>query len=503
MGFDVIVIGSGFGGAVTAANLAQAGMRVCVLERGTWWGRAQGHRAFPESPVALARSVNSIHTPRGRNGLTLPLSKRGLIEIHLFTGASVMNGIGVGGSSLLYGGLSQRPPEDFFDAFPAEITKAEMEKYFLSIEGVLQPTPCPTRIDTSGHLEKSAPELGMRFSVLSQAIQWGDGPDVDQTIENRFGVKQQNCNLCNNCTPGCNRGAKNSLDLTLIPLAVRAGAALRELCAVEFIEACEGAYAVHYRELRSQRPGTLHAPRVVLAAGTVNTHKILFRSRSRSDGLPRIGPALGKRTSLGGDSMRAYARRAAPLPYLERGHQIETMLEVADENGRRDHFVFPAAPLFLDGWLLRPLRTRRTRTLSLIGFGRDAADGEFGWNGRRLDLSYREQAVVGRIYASMFKVAQTYGQRHGGDPVGQGDEVPRPRQLRASVHPMGGCRIGESPETGVVDHRGEVFGHSGLHVADASLFPTSPVCAPSLTIAALAWRTSEMIVEDEGRRGAG
>jgi cholesterol oxidase len=63
--------------------------------------------------------------------------------------------------------------------------------------------------------------------------------------------------------------------------------------------------------------------------------------------------------------------------------------------------------------------------------------------------------------------------------------------------------MGESVETGVVDHRGELFGHPGLHVADASLLPTSPVCAPSLTIAALAWRTSESIIEDEGRRGAG
>ena len=212
---------------------------------------------------------------------------------------------------------------------------------------------------------------------------------------------------------------------------------------------------------------------------------------------------LGKGISLGGDSMRAYPRRAAPLPYVERGHQIEAMLEVPDENGRRDHFVFPSAPLFLDSWLLRSRRARRTQTLTLIGFGRDAADGEFLWNGRRLDLSFPEQAVVGRIYTSMLRVAETYGQLPDGNPVSARDKAPRPRPLEGSVHPMGGCQMGESVETGVVDHRGELFGHPGLHVADASLLPTSPVCAPSLTIAALAWRTSESIIEDEGRRGAG
>jgi cholesterol oxidase len=492
MGFDVIVIGTGFGGAVSAANLAGAGMRVCILERGTWWGRSQGHRRLPESPLGLARSVNSVHRPRA--GLSLRLSKKGLIELHLFSGARVMDGIGVGGSSLLYAGLSQRPPDDFFDAFPAEITKDEMEKYYLAIEDVLRPSPCPTRIDASGHLEKQAAELGMRFSYLAQAIQWGDGPDADQSIENRFRMEQRNCNLCNRCTPGCNRGAKNSLDLTLIPSALRAGAELRDLCRVDAIEEWAGGYVVHYRELRSRRRATLHAPRVVLAAGTVNTHKILFRSRSRPNGLPRLSPTLGKQISLGGDSTRSYPRRAERPPYLERGHSIEAMLEVLDDQGRRDHFVFPSAPLFLDSWLLRPLRARREQTLNLVGFGRDGADGEFAGRGRRFDLSLPEQAVVGRIYASMYKLAQTYGQREDGEPVGRWDETPRPRRIKASVHPMGGCRMGESAETGVVDHRGEVYGHPGLHVADASLFTGPTVCAPSLSIAAFAWRVSEMMV---------
>lgn len=501
MDLDAIVIGTGFGGAVSAANLARAGMQICVLERGTWWGRYQRRRPLPESPLAVARALNSIHRPRGTRGLSLQLSKKGLIEVHAFPEVRVTNGIGVGGSSLLYGGLSQRPADDFFDGFPAEITLREMEKYFLAIEEALQPSLCPTRIDAAGHLEKHAPALGGRLTRLAQVVQWGEGPERDHAVENRFGVRQYNCNLCNNCTPGCNRGAKNSLDLTLLPAAQSAGAELRDLCAVDAIEESGGGYAVHFRELRSRRRATLRAPRVVLAAGTVNTHKILFRSRSQ--GLPRLSRMLGKQISLGGDTMCSYPRRADPLPLNERGHSIEDALEFADESGRRDHFVFPGGTPFLESRLLRPFRSRRRETLSLVGFGRDGADGEFSWDGRRLDFSAPEQPVVGRIYADMFKLAQTYGQRDGGPPVGQWHEAPRPRRVEGSVHPMGGCRMGASEATGVVDHRGEVFGHPGLYVADASLFAGPPVAAPSMSIAAFAWRISELIIEEAGRSGAG
>jgi cholesterol oxidase len=178
-------------------------------------------------------------------------------------------------------------------------------------------------------------------------------------------------------------------------------------------------------------------------------------------------------------------------------------VEVLDETGRRDHFVFPSTRLFLDHWLLRPWRARRRRTLDLLGFGRDEGDGEFTWNGGQLDLSIGEQPVVGRIYASMFEVAQSYGQLGDGTPVGQWDDPPRPRRINLSVHPMGGCRMGEDSASGVVDHRGEVYGHRGLHVADASILAGPTVCAPSIPIAAFAWRVGDMILQEAGRHGSG
>jgi cholesterol oxidase len=495
--FDAIVVGSGFGGAVTAANLSRAGMRVCILERGTWWGRSRGHRPFPESPLGLVRALHTLHLANRRFPLRLRTSRRGLLEIHDFAGIRVVSGIGVGGSSLVYAGLSQRPPADYFDAFPPEITWDEMEPYYRHIEEVLAPAPNPEISERTRTLEKLAAERQRTRCVrLAQAITWGAGPDDDTPIENRHGVRQASCTLCNNCTPGCNRGAKNSLDLNLIAAAIGDGAKLLDLCAVERVRPAGRDYEVDVRNLRRRRRFTLRAPRVVLAAGTLNTHKILFRSRG--DGLGDLSPMLGRRFSLGGDATRSYPEREIDFAY-GRGHMLEAALEVFDENERRDHFVFPNDPWFATRERRASAQERRDHTLGLIGFGRDAADGELHWTGRQLRLVMPPQEVIGRIFSTMYGVARTYGQQGDGPPIGQADELARPRRPRMSAHPMGGCRMASSPEEGVVDARGAVFGHPGLWIADASVFCASPVCAPSLSVAALAWRTSERIVEEAGR----
>jgi cholesterol oxidase len=446
----------------------------------------------------MARSLHSLHFLKGRLGVTLPLNASGLLEIHQFGGISVLGGAGVGGSSLVYAGLSQRPPDDFFDAFPQEITPAEMEPYFRSLEAVLEPTICPTQLDRTLALEKAAAGMSRtQFGRLKQAIQWGAGPDEDRVFENRWGVKQQNCNFCSNCTPGCNRGAKNSLDLNLIPSAAKAGARVQDGCAVDFIRKVDPGYEVVYRDRRARVRQSLRAPRVVVAAGTLNTHKILFRSRAFSDGLPRLSPMLGKAFSLGGDALRFYRKRSFDFDY-GRSHQIDGMLEVLNEEGRRDHFVFPADLILPRSRLWR--RASANRTLSLTGFGRDGADGRLTWSGRNLRLAMPEQAVIGRIYASMFSLAHGYGQQGGGTPIHASDATPSPRKPQMSAHPMGGCRMSDNIESGVIDHRGEVFGYPGLYVADASIFAAPPVCAPSLSIGAMAWRISQLMIEPH-RRG--
>jgi cholesterol oxidase len=173
------------------------------------------------------------------------------------------------------------------------------------------------------------------------------------------------------------------------------------------------------------------------------------------------------------------------------------MLEVPDAQGDREFAIGMLTPPILPrSWLLR--RAQGRRTLSMVGFGRDAMDGRVVWRGRGIRLHHEAQAVIGRIAASMDRTAQAYGwdghhRQHGPQ---------RPKRSWMSVHPMGGCRIASDASRGVVDFKGEVFGHAGLHVADASVFASAPAAGPALSIAALSWWIAERIVAEAGRAGA-
>jgi cholesterol oxidase len=173
------------------------------------------------------------------------------------------------------------------------------------------------------------------------------------------------------------------------------------------------------------------------------------------------------------------------------------MLEVPDATGDREFTsALLTPPLLPRSALMR--RAQGRRTLSLVAFGRDAMDGRVAWDGRGIQLHHQAQAVIGRIRASMDRTAESFGwdkphRRH--DPAQQ-------KRPWISVHPMGGCRMATDASHGVVDFKGEVFGHPGLHVADASVFASGPAAGPALSVAALSWWIAERIVEDMGRVGA-
>ena len=134
----------------------------------------------------------------------------------------------------------------------------------------------------------------------------------------------------------------------------------------------------------------------------------------------------------------------------------------------------------------------------MVGFGRDAMNGRVAWNGRDIQLHHEAQAVIDRISAAMDRTAEAFGWDDHHRPHGP----PQPKRSWMSVHPMGGCRIATDASRGVVDFKGEVFGHAGLHVADASVFASAPAAGPALSVGALSWWIAEQIVEAAGRAGA-
>ena len=136
--YDVIVVGSGYGGSSAAESLARAGLKVAILERGTWWGAFGGHRPLPETLPEIAAALYAFNVSGFGRNLSIPLSRRGVLEVSLHGGTIVLNSAGVGGNSLVSGGYLQRPASQFFDALPPELTAAELDPHYLRIERALR-----------------------------------------------------------------------------------------------------------------------------------------------------------------------------------------------------------------------------------------------------------------------------------------------------------------------------------------------------------------------------
>jgi cholesterol oxidase len=496
---DVIVVGSGFGGAVTAARLAQRGLRVLILERGPWWGPAgadrpaSDRRAFPRGLWGLRKLVRGVRWARGRRPHDVLLNPDGLFELHAFERLDVVTGSGVGGGSLIYTNVLEAPDDEFFAAaFPPELSGSELRPYVERVRGLLAPVPLPSPLpQKNAAFAGAAAAAGFgapRYPEL--AIRFGRDPARRMAGINAAGVLQSTCTHCGSCVLGCPERAKTTLDLTYVPVALRHGADLRPLCEAVAIGRGTGGYRVRYRD---HRRGTLHqvdAPRLVLAAGSMNTMRLLFQARDRHRTLPAVSPALGRRFSPNGDLLGLVVDSDA-VRRGDEGPALNAFVRV--EHAGRLRFIVGEVGLPLAALPLGSrLRRRLGRSAGLIAMGRDASTGvvEYDGVGLRSEVGRRvDPDLFGDIERALDQVSVPYRARR----VWLNAPNRRGAERLATVHPLGGCAVGRTPEEGVVDHAGQVFGHPGLFVADGSVYPRSPGIPPSLTIAALAERLAALM----------
>ncbi len=522
--FDVIVVGSGFGGAITAGRLAEGGARVLVLERGRRWTKDRYPRKSTDPWVYEH---------------TRPQKHNGWLDLRLFPRMIVVQGAGVGGGSLCYSSVVMEANPDLFDrGWPQEITYNELRPYYEKVRAMLKVRPIPPRQHTTRYrlLQEAAEKLGYkdRFSSVPLAISFDDqwnydlddplNPKHSKEFVNEQGQQQGTCVHLGNCDIGCDVQAKNSLDLNYIPLAERHGATVRPLHLVRRIEPDGDGYRVVFDRIENGRliPGSERAEKVVLAAGSIGTTELLLRCRDQYGTLPNVSRRLGKGWSPNANFLTPDFFSDGNRVMQGIGPTISAGLEFMDGsvNGQR-FFIeddgFPnvisnalrarlASPVMQPlAWLLgRHLRRglsegNPTRNLMIwLGEGIDAADGELRMRRRVLAPWQKDIGLKWRVDASR-GVADAILQMHQRLSAAAGGRIYLPLYWRllkgmVSVHPLGGCALGRGAADGVVDHTGAVFGYNNLFVADGAILPTAVGRNPSMTIGALAERIASIML---------
>ncbi len=485
---DVIVIGSGFGGAACALRLVEAGMRVVLLERGPWRDtvpvRSMGISARAPLPhgrralLGLLRSVRHRWLPGGR----LTLNRRGLFDIHLDRGLHVVCSANVGGGSHVYSGLNLRPPDPtWWDGIVPGLDEATLAASYARVFARME-TREPLADDRLPNTLAERFGANPAFDVagadheLGMGLRFPETPGQPRLVRTADGIERWEARAGEEGNLGSAGGGKTTLDFAFIAPAMQAGLRVLDLHEVRRIARVAAGYEVHARNHHDGRDDTLHAPRVVLAAGTLNTVQVLLESVAAGGlaPMPRLGERFGGNGDFFGywkldDTARdlsaslpahGFVRLAEPDP-LGAGREWPAIAEGA---------LPPPHQLPLGRWVSRLLR----HGSFVAGMGADAQDGQVTLHNGRLRIDYRpEQSdIFARIRDAFRLIGERSGRRiyHFDTPI--------------TVHPTGGACIGRSLDDGVVDAEGEVFDNPGLYVADAAAFPKPVGGPPSITIAA-------------------
>ena len=526
--YDVIVVGSGYGGGVAASRLARAGKRVAVLER----GREVLVGGFPSRFPDLKNELQVT----GKRVQTGPSSA--LYDVRLGEDMHVLVGCGLGGGSLVNAGVALQPDDRVFadPIWPGQIAQdGLLAEGFRRARRWLNP--------------QSDPRAGAhtKFKALANA---GSGigrtpiaPPITVAFEatvNRAGVAQPACTRCGDCCGGCNVGAKTSVAITYLADAARHGAELFTHAAVRYVaKGADGAWSVHVRRMDKNGAGApdivLQAPIVLLGAGTLGTSEILLRSRAF--GLA-LSDRVGERFSANGDIIAFGYGATNPVDAVGIGHPpklegveigaaVSGQIEFDDESDlsqelRVQEGVLPSAlapvlpVLFIpNGRLLGALQSLISgvykgpfsRLQTFFAVSHDSASGRFVLDDDRLSLVWpgaKDEPVYARLDAVLSSIVQQAGGSYVKNPLAGTVMGHQP----ATAHPLGGAGTGRERGDGVVNHKGQVFDaapgrastavHEGLYVVDGAVMPRSLGVNPLLTITALAERAMLHMAQDYG-----
>jgi cholesterol oxidase len=506
---DVVVVGSGFGGSVSALRLTEKGHDVAVLEAG---------RRFDEStlPKTSWRVRSFFWAPK--------LGCTGIQRVSLLKDVLVLSGAGVGGGSLNYANTLYEPKAAFYDDPQwRDITdwRSELAPFYDQAKRMLGVTTNPTTTPADEVMRQVAEDMGVgdTFTPTPVGVFFGTpGEEVDDPFFGGAGPRRKGCIQCGECMTGCRHGAKNTLLTNYLHLAERAGATVHPLTTVTRIRPRDdGRY-----DVRTERTGawfrkrrqTFVAGDVVVAAGTLGTQKLLHGLRDAGD-LPHLSPRLGELTRTNSEAILG-ARSFDPPADFTRGVAItssfhpdaDTHVEpvrygrgsnamgllttaLADGGGRVRTFTWLREVARHPATFARNLSMRHWSEQTIIALVMQARDNSItcstkrGLFGRRLTSTQGHGEPNPTWIPKGHEAVRRIAEKIGGFPGGGWNDV---FNIPMTAHFLGGAPIGETRETGVIDPYHRVHGHPGLHVVDGAAISANLGVNPSLTITAQAER---------------
>lgn len=524
--YDVLIIGSGFGGSVTALRLTEKGYRVGVLEAG---------RRFSDEDFAKT-SWNF------RKFLWAPqLGCYGIQRIHLLQDCMILAGAGVGGGSLNYANTLYVPPDEFFnDRQWSQITdwRSELTPHYQQAQRMLGVVQNPTFTDADRVMKEVADEMGVGHTFVPTPVGVFFGPDgtktPGKTVPDPYfggaGPERTGCLECGSCMTGCRYGAKNTLVKNYLGLAESAGTQVHPMTTVTgFEQRPDGMWDIHTKRtgrLLRRKKRTFTANHLVLAAGTYNTQKLLFKMRDKGK-LPKLSEKLGVLTRTNSESIVGAGRlKVSPDLDLTHGVAITSSIHPTPDThiepvryGKGSNAMGLLQTLMTDGpgpegtdvprWkqllhnaaedprgTLRLLNPRRWSERTMIALVMQHLDNSITTFTRRNKLGLRRYVskqghgepnptwipvgneVTRRIAAKIDGVA--------GGTWGELFNIP------LTAHFLGGAVIGDSPEHGVIDPYHRVYNYPTLLVVDGAAISANLGVNPSLSIAAQAERAASL-----------
>lgn len=528
--FDVLIIGSGFGGSVSALRLAEKGYRVGVLEAG---------RRFTDDtlPRTSWRLKDFLWAPK--LGLT------GIQRIHVLKDVVVLAGAGVGGGSLVYANTLYVPGKPFFDDPQwSGITDwaEELAPYYDQAARMLGVVENPTMTPADEVMKAVADEMGVghTFRLTPVGVYFGDGPGVTRPdpFFGGVGPDRTGCIECGECMTGCRHNAKNTLPKNYLALAEAAGARVYPMTTVTGLTEREGGGftvdTVRTGTWGSGRVRTLSAEQVIVAAGTYNSQRLLHRMKD--DGrLPRLSSMLGRLSRTNSESILgavtsttandftqgvAITSSFYPEPHTHvepcrygKGSNSMGLLQsvlTTPQPGQKRWQAFAGELVRNSGTAARLLDVRRWSERSIISLVMQTVDNSLTVTGRRTRLGWwhlttrKDESKPAPAYIEVaHDVVRRMAARIDGTPAGSYFEN---FDAAVTAHFVGGCPIGADAGSGVIDAYHRVYGYPGLHIVDGSAITANLGVNPSLTITAQAERAMALWPnkgEDDNRPAQG